>query len=99
MRLVELQAGLRSELLDERQPGSVVRLADLLFSSPILNSALVAQRLDVAAPTAHRAIATLVERGDLVEITGGRRHRVYRAGQIFDAVYGDISPPSGSADA
>jgi hypothetical protein len=41
-------------------------------------------------PTAYAAIDALVERGDLVEITGKERRRIYRAPALFDAVYGRV---------
>jgi hypothetical protein len=46
--------------------------------------------LGATRPTAHSAIDTLVERGDLREVTGRERGRIYEAPRIFDAVYGPI---------
>ncbi|HZD24522.1 MAG TPA: Fic family protein [Acidimicrobiia bacterium] len=63
VRLVELQARLRSELLDEGRPNSVVRLAEHLFSVPIVTAARVEQLLGVTRPTAQAAIDSLVKRG------------------------------------
>jgi Fic family protein len=94
VRLVELQSQMRTELLDEGRPNSVVRLAERLFAIPIVTAANVEATLEVTRPTAHAAIDTLVERGDLVEITGRGRGRVYEAPLIFAAVYGPVSPPS-----
>jgi Fic family protein len=90
VRLVELQHQLRTELLDESRPNSVIRLAEYLFSVPIVTAARVEEILSVTRPTAHAAIEALVERGELVEITGRDRGRVYEAPRIFDAVYGHI---------
>lgn len=47
--------------------------------------------IGVTRPTAQAAIDALVERGDLTEITGRARGRVYEARAIFDAVYGPVS--------
>ena len=96
VRLVELQHRMRSELLDEGRPNSVVRLAEHLFSTPILTAARAESLLGVTRPTAHSAIDALVERGDLNEVTGRERGRIYEAPRIFDAVYGpvDIGEPS-----
>lgn len=93
MRLVELQHRLRSELLDEGRPNSAVRLAEQLFASPVVTAATVENMIGVSRPTAHAAIEVLIERGDLVEITGRARRRVYRAPRIFEAVYGEVELP------
>jgi Fic family protein len=93
VRLVELQTGLRNELLGEGRPNSVVRLADNLFSIPIVTAPRVEQLLGVTRPTAQAAIDALVERGELAEVTGRERNRIYEAQRIFDAVYGDVDVP------
>lgn len=90
VRLVELQHQLRSELLDEGRPNSVIRLAEQLFSIPVVTAARVEAMIGVTRPTAHAAIDALVGRGDLVETTGRERGRVYRAPAIFEAVYGSV---------
>jgi cell filamentation protein, protein adenylyltransferase len=95
VRLVELQHEMRGDLLEEGRPNSVIRLAEHLFSVPIINAARAESLLDVTRPTAHAAIDALVERGDLVEITGKERGRIYEAPRIFEAVYGAVDvPPS-----
>ncbi len=93
VRLVELQSELRSQLLDEGRPNSVIRLAEHLFSVPVITAPRTAQLLGVTRPTAHAAIDALVERGDLEEITGKERGRIYNAPRIFDAVYGPVQLP------
>ena len=67
VRLVELQASMRNELLQERASTNIVRTAELLFSTPYISSNWLAKTLDVTYPTAQSAINTLVSRGDLVE--------------------------------
>ena len=86
VRLVEEQQQLREQLLDEGRAKSVLKLADQLFATPIITTGRAVELLDVTRPTAQRAIDTLVERGDLIEITGSERNRVYEARAIFDAV-------------
>jgi Fic family protein len=93
VRLVELQHEMRDQLLREGKPNSVIRLAEHLFSTPVINSARATALLGVTRPTAHAAIETLVTRGDLVEMTGLKRGRVYHAPRIYDAVYGSIDMP------
>ncbi len=93
VRLVELQHRLRSDLLDEGRPNSVVRLGEHLFSVPIVTAPQVASMLNVTRPTAQAAIQALVERGDLDEVTGRERGRIYEAPRIFEAVYGSVDVP------
>jgi Fic family protein len=88
VRLVELQATMRNDLLRERASTNVIRTAELLFSTPYISSNLLAKVLSVSYPTAQSAINTLVARGDLKEATGRKRNRFYFAKPIFDAVYG-----------
>ena len=71
----------------------MVRLAEYLFSVPVVSASRVARILDVTRPTAHFAIEALVERGDLHEVTGKERNRIYEAPRIFDAVYGPVDIP------
>ncbi len=87
VRLVELQAVVRAELLTERAPTTAVRTAELLFSKPYISASSLAKDLDVTFPTAQSAIDLLVTRGDLVETTGRKRNRFYFSQGIFDAVY------------
>jgi Fic family protein len=93
VRLVDLQHTMRTELLSEGRPNSVVRLAEHLFAVPIVTVPRVVSLLSVTRPTAQTAIDTLVDRRDLVEVTGRQRRRMYEAPRIFDAVYGAVDVP------
>lgn len=88
VRLVELQATMRNQLLKERVSTTAMRAAELLFSTPFVSANSLAAELNVSFPTAQSAINLLVQRGDLVETTGRQRNRFYFAQGIFDAVYG-----------
>ncbi len=90
VRLVELQYQLRNELLGEGRPNSVIRLAEQLFAVPLVTAPRVESMIGVTRPTAQAAIDALVERGDLREVTGRARRRVYEAPAIFEAVYGPV---------
>lgn len=90
VRLVELQHQLRNELLEEGRSNSIIRLAEQLFAVPVITAAQVESMIGVTRPTAQTAIDALVDRGDLTEITGRPRGRVYEARAIFDAVYGPV---------
>lgn len=98
VRLVELQHQMRNELLDEGRPNSVVRLAEQLFSIPVVTAGRVESMIGVTRPTAQAAIDALVARGDLAEVTGRERGRVYEARSIFDAVYGPVDVESSRVD-
>jgi len=75
----------------------VIRLAEQLFAVPVVTAARVESMIDVTRPTAQAAIDALVARGDLVEVTGRERRRIYEAPAIFAAVYGsmDVADPDG----
>lgn len=90
VRLVDLQQRMRDELLQEGRPTSVLRLAELLFATPLLSARTASFWLGVTPPTAYTAITALQERGDLREITGRQRRRIYEAPRIFRAEYGPI---------
>lgn len=92
VRLVELQHRLFNELLAEKRPASVVRLAEHLFTVPWITPSRTAQILDASRQTAYTAIYTLVERGDLIEVGSRKRNRIYTAPRIYEAVYGEIEP-------
>lgn len=93
VRLVELQAELRNNLLAEKAGLSVIRVAELLFSTPYVSATGLAATFNISFPTAQSAINALVVRGDLVESTGRRRNRFCFATAIFDAVYGTTVQP------
>ena len=90
IRLVRLQQELRDRMHAEKRAPSVIRLAEHLFRSPVVTASSVAGFLGVTPPTAYAAIDTLVERGDLVEITNRTRNRMYEAPHIYQAVYGPL---------
>lgn len=98
VRLVELQHEMRNLVLDEGRSKTVVRLTELLFSTPVVTAARIETLLGVSRPTAYSAIDSLVERGDRVEVTGRERGRIYEAPRIFDAVYGPVDVPAVDGD-
>ena len=89
-RLVKLQADLRSRLLEEGRPTSVLRLAEHLFAQPLVTARMAARLIEATVPTANTAIRALIERGDLEEISGRERYRLYEAPRIFEAAYGPV---------
>ena len=85
--LVELQAAQRADLQADSASTNVVRAAAHLFTTPYVSATSLTTGLGVTFPTAQACIKTLVKRGMLVELTGGKRNRIYYAEAIFDAVY------------
>jgi Fic family protein len=75
--LVELYRSYVQTLDTAGAPGTVYHLLDVLFEHQTITSTLVMDRLGVTAPTARKAIATLVELGILTEQTGKQRYREY----------------------
>ena len=77
--------GLEQFLHHDGQP-LLVQLALAHYQFEVIQAA---SHLGVTRPTAHAAIDALVERGDLVEITGRERWRINEAPRILEAVYGE----------
>lgn len=86
--LVDLQRDMREELLAARVTNTTVRLAESLLDRPYVTAKRVTRQFDVTAPTAQKAIDSLVGQGILAEVTGKKRNRVYLSPRIMDAVYG-----------
>ena len=59
---------------------------DLLLRQPVVTARVLARELDVSAPTAQGALQRLVADGILVESTGHRRNRMYRAPDVLGAL-------------
>jgi Fic family protein len=59
---------------------------DLLLRQPVVTARVVVRELEVSAPTAQAALQRLVDDGILVESTGHRRNRVYRAPTVLGAL-------------
>ena len=61
-------------------------MLDLLLRQPVVTARVVVRELRVSAPTAQAALQRLVDDGILVESTGHRRNRVYRAPTVLRAL-------------
>ena len=59
---------------------------DLLLRQPVVTARVVARELSVTAPTAQSPLRRLVGDGILLESTGHRRNRVYRAPTVLRAL-------------
>ena len=63
-------------------------MLDLLLRQPVVTARVVVRELGVSAPTAQSALQRLVDDGILLESTGHRRNRVYRAPAVLRALDG-----------
>lgn len=69
-----------------RADATARRIAALAIAHPALNSDLVTRELDVAPPTAFRALDSLVERGVLRTANSRRRNRIWLAEPVLGAL-------------
>jgi len=65
------------ELIQDHVGVNGLRLLDLLFERPLVNVNLIKDQLGVAFATANSLVAQFATAGLLVEITGGKRGRIF----------------------
>lgn len=75
-----------SEGVKARRDSAVHRLLSLLLRQPAIDAATAATELGVAAVNAQVAINRLVEAGVLVQITNGKRNRIWVAKEVVGAL-------------
>lgn len=66
------------ELIQDSLGVNGLRLLDLLFERPLVNVNLVKDRLRVAFATANHLVAQFEAAGLVLEVTGGKRGRIFR---------------------
>lgn len=74
------------EAITARRGAAAWRLADLLMTRPVIDSHLATSVLGVSVANAQAAIDRLVDDGILTQIGTGKRHRVWEASAVLDAV-------------
>lgn len=74
------------EAIRARRGAAVWGVADLVTTRPVVDTRLVAERLDVTAANAQLAIDRLVELGILEQVGNGLRDRVWQAPEILAAM-------------
>lgn len=82
-RLLAWREDMVSQLRSGGRRGLVVQLAEWLAEQPVVTARAVADHFDVAFQSANRAIATLVDREVLHEVTGGTYGRVFVADDVM----------------
>lgn len=88
--LITLRQRYRQELQSTEQSIRFLVLVEDLLERPTITITRAAERLSVVEITATTLIQRLEVRGILVEVTDGRRNRVYRAREIVD-IPGEVS--------
>lgn len=76
----------RSRLSGVRSDSKAHVVLDALVGQPVVNSAYLRTHLRITEQSAHRALATLTERGVLTERTGHSRNRVWAHAGILSAL-------------
>ena len=82
-----------ADLLTARAGSASWSMLDLLLRQPVVTARVVARELSVTAPTAQSALQRLVTDGILLESTGHRRNRVYRAPAVLRALDAHAAAP------
>ena len=69
-----------------RRGATAWRIADLLLRHPVINAALVATDIGIAAQNTYRSLQPLVDSGILIEFTDNKRNQMWRAPEVIDAL-------------
>lgn len=90
--LNDLRGAWHARLTAARASAHALKLADSLFVSPLLNIPQAQKLLDVAYPTAQRAVEKLVE-ANILSQTGEQQYgKTYAAGEILAVVGEPLEP-------
>lgn len=89
-KILSLRESHRVQIQETMSPNGL-RVLDLLFKRPMVNIALIQDRLKLSFVTAAKLTDGLVELGIVEEITGARRNRVYRYSPYL-ALFADEQP-------
>ncbi|MCG8527165.1 MAG: Fic family protein [Opitutales bacterium] len=94
-RILELRENHRNQITDHlgRAAGNGHRILEQLYQSPILKVTDVEQLLNVTFAAANSLISRLTRLGILQEITGQKRHRVFRYAPYLDLFSDQPSSP------
>jgi Fic family protein len=84
-----LQARWQNLLVEQglRRHATIWRVTELLLGQPVVTVNVVAERLSVSFPAANGAVMALVRLGILRPANDQRRHRVFHAHEVMNALY------------
>jgi Fic family protein len=74
------------ERITARRDAGAWRIAELVLRRPVVNAAVIAAELDIAPHNTYRSLKPLIDAGVLVEFTAKRRHQMWRAPEVLDAL-------------
>lgn len=89
-RIVELRERLRDAAQAADVSVNMLKLMDHLYEQPVINVKAAQEALGVSFPAAGRMINELQDNGILVEMTGGRRNRMFRFAPYLD-LFDDVA--------
>jgi Fic family protein len=89
-RIVQLREELRVAARGADVSVNMLKLMDKLYERPIINVKAAQEVLGVSFPAAGRMINELRDNGILVEVTGGRRNRMFRFAPYLD-LFNDVN--------
>ena len=85
-KLQQLSSRYRGQLQASRSSAALIKLADQLFSRPMVTVQSAQKILGHSQPSAQHNIDRLVQEGILQEVTGRQRGRMYVASRIMEIV-------------
>lgn len=71
----------------KRKGAAIWRVVDLLLGQPVITVGEIVRRLDISFPAANSAVDDLVRLGILRPVNDRRRHRVFHAHEVMNALY------------
>ncbi len=74
------------ERVSARRDAAAWTLVDVILRHPVVNAALVAAELRIAAQNVYRSLRPLVEAGVLVEFSDRKRNQLWRSPEVLDAL-------------
>jgi Fic family protein len=86
--LLAMRARYHQQFEAARGSALVVKLIDELFATPIMKVSQAAKLLKVTNVSAQRIVDKLCDANILTEVTGRKKHRVFAAREVLEAVAG-----------
>jgi Fic family protein len=90
-KILDLQAKYRQALSVKSLPKATHAVLDDLFVNPFITIQRASQKWNMRYQTIQAAIERLVELGILQEVTQKRRHRMFRATELFNLISGETA--------
>ena len=75
-----------NDVVVSRKGSNTWRIAELLMRHPVVNAAVINEQLGILTPNLYRSLTPLLNAGVLTELTNTRRHQMWQAPQILQAL-------------